>query len=282
MPAPLDLDLLRTFVAVCETGNFSHAAPRIGRSQSAISMQMQRLEQLVDRQLLVRGSRTVKPNAPGADFLVYARRLLRLSDEALASVSRPQERGRVRLGVPDDYAAALLPPALSRFAREHPRVTVELACEPSRKLVPAIEQGRLDLAIITRLPDQPLEVLRLENLVWVTAPDHATWEEDPLPLALFEDCAARRNLLEGLNHAGRSYRSAYSSESTLGLIAAVQSGLAVAGLARCSVPPALRIIGEAQGLPALRDLELGLLGDSTESAPAIRRLAQFLRQELAK
>jgi DNA-binding transcriptional LysR family regulator len=101
-------------------------------------------------------------------------------------------------------------------------------------------------------------------------------------LALFEDSAARRNLLEGLSHAGRSYRSAYSSESTLGLIAAVQSGLAVAGLARCSVPPALRIIGEAQGLPALRDLELGLLGDSTERAPAIRRLAQFLRQELAQ
>ena len=282
MTAPLDLDLLRTFVAVCETGNFSNAAPRIGRSQSAISMQMQRLEQLVDRQLLVRGPRTVKPNSPGADFLVYARRLLRLSDEALASVSRPQERGRVRLGVPDDYAAALLPPALSSFAREHPQVTVELACEPSRRLVPAIEQGRLDLAIITRLPDQALEVLRRENLVWVTAPDHATWEEDPLPLALFEDSAARTNLLEGLSHVGRSYRSAYSSGSTLGLIAAVQSGLAVAGLARCSVPPALRIIGEAQGLPALRDLELGLLGDSTESAPAVKRLAQFLRQELAQ
>ena len=100
-----------------------------------------------------------------------------------------------------------------------------------------------------RCRDQPLEVLRRENPVWVAAPDHAAWEEDPLPLALFEDCAARRNLLEGLSHAGRSYRCAYSSESTLGLIAAVQSGLAVAGLARCSVPPALRIIGEPQGLP---------------------------------
>jgi len=282
MTAPLDLDLLRTFIAVCETGNFSNAAPRIGRSQSAVSMQMQRLEQMVGRQLLVCGPRTVKPNAPGADFLVYARRLLRLSDEAWASVNRPEEFGRVRLGVPDDYAASLLPPVLSRFAREHPRVTVELACEPSRLLVPAIDQGRLDLAIITRLPDQPLEVLRRENLVWVAAPDHAAWEDDPLPLALFEDCAARTNLLEALSHAGRSYRCAYSSESTLGLIAAVQSGLAVAGLARCSVPPTLRIIGEAQGLPTPRDLELGLLGDKTESTPAIKRLAQFLRRELAQ
>ncbi|MDR3669981.1 MAG: LysR substrate-binding domain-containing protein [Holophaga sp.] len=282
MNAPLDLDLLNTFIAVCETGNFSNAVPRVGRSQSAISMQMQRLEETVGHRLLERGPRIVTPNASGADFLVYARRLLRLSDEALASVNRPEERGRVRLGVPDDYASSLLPPVLSRFAREHPRVTVELACEPSRRLVPAIEQGRLDLAIITRLPDQPLEVLRRENLVWVAAPDHAAWEADPLPLAMFEGCAARTNLLEALSHAGRSYRRAYSSESTLGLIAAVQAGLAVAGLARCSVPPALRIIGEAEGLPALRDLEMGLLGDSRGSAPAIKRLAQFLRRELAR
>ena len=282
MTAPLDLDLLKTYVAVCETGNFSHAAPRIGRSQSAISMQMQRLEQLVGRQLLVRGPRTVEPNAPGSDFLIYARRLLRLSDEALASVGRPEESGRVRLGVPDDYAASLLPPVLSRFGREHPRVTVELACEPSRQLVPAIEQGRLDLAIVTRLPNQPMEVLRRENLVWVAAPDHAAWEEDPLPLALFDGCAARTNLLDALSRAGRSYRCAYSSSSTLGLIAAVQAGLAVAGLARCSVPPGLRIIGAAQGLPALRDLELGLLGHPAQSAPAILRLAQFLRRELAQ
>jgi DNA-binding transcriptional LysR family regulator len=245
-------------------------------------MQMQRLEQQVGRQLLVRGPRTVRPNAPGADFLVYARRLLRLSDEAWASVSRPEESGRVRLGVPDDYAASLLPPVLSRFAREHPRVTVELTCEPSRQLVPAIEQGRLDLAIVTRLPNQPVAALRRENLVWVAAPDHAAWEDDPLPLALFEDCAARTHLLEALGRAGRPYRCAYSSGSTLGLIAAVQAGLAVAGLARCSVPPALRIIGEAEGLPALEDLELGLLGNPAANTPAIERLAQFLRRELAQ
>ena len=281
MAAPLDLDLLRTFVAVCDTGNFSAAAPRIGRSQSAISMQMQRLEQMVGRQLLVRGPRTVTPNGPGADFLVYARRLLHLSDEAWASVNRPEESGRVRLGVPDDFAAALLPPVLSRFGREHPRVLVELVCEPSRQLVAAMDQGRLDLAIITRLPNQPMEVLRRENLVWVAAPDQATWEDDPLPLALFDGCAARTHLLEALHRAGRAYRCAYSSSSTLGLIAAVQAGLAVAGLARCSVPPTLRIMGLAQGLPPLRDLELGLLEPPADPAPAIRRLAQFLRREMA-
>ena len=141
---PLDLDLLRTFVAVVESGNFSSAAPRVGRSQSAVSMQMQRLEQELGRPLLTRMPRTVVPNAAGDDLLIYARRLLKLSDEARASVSRPDEAGTVRLGVPDDYAAFLLPPVLARFAEDYPRVNVELVCEPSRLLVPAIDEGRID------------------------------------------------------------------------------------------------------------------------------------------
>ena len=115
MMNPLDIDLLRTFVAVVETGSFSNAAPRIGRSQSAVSMQMQRLEQAVGKQLLIRGPKAVTPNAAGSDFLVHARRLLKLSDEAWASVTRPEESGSVRLGVPDDYAAFLLPPALAQL-----------------------------------------------------------------------------------------------------------------------------------------------------------------------
>ena len=107
MAAPLDLNLLKTFVAVVESGSLSNAAPRVGRSQSAVSMQMQRLEEMVGNQLLVRGPRTVTPNAIGEDFLIYARRLLKLSDEAWASVTRPKETGSVRLGVPDDYAVEL-------------------------------------------------------------------------------------------------------------------------------------------------------------------------------
>ncbi|RVA46536.1 LysR substrate-binding domain-containing protein, partial [Mesorhizobium sp. M7A.F.Ca.CA.004.11.1.1] len=248
MATPLDLNLLKTFVAVVESGSLSNAAPRVGRSQSAVSMQMQRLEEMVGNQLLVRGPRTVTPNAIGEDFLIYARRLLKLSDEAWASVTRPKETGSVRLGVPDDYAAFLLPPVLSRFAAEHPLVTVELICEQSTALVKTLAEGRLDLAIITRLPEQPLEVIRLERFVWVASPNHVAWEADPLPVALFEPgCAARMNVLQALGDADRSYRCTYSSASLLGLIAVVQAGLAVAGLAMRSVPPSLRIVGGNEG-----------------------------------
>lgn len=283
MAAPLDLNLLKTFVAVVESGSLSNAAPRVGRSQSAVSMQMQRLEEMVGNQLLVRGPRTVTPNAIGEDFLIYARRLLKLSDEAWASVTRPKETGSVRLGVPDDYAAFLLPPVLSRFAAEHPLVTVELICEQSTALVKTLAEGRLDLAIVTRLPEQPLEVIRLERFVWVASPNHVAWETDPLPVALFEPgCAARMNVLQALGDADRSYRCTYSSASLLGLIAVVQAGLAVAGLALRSVPPSLRIIGGNEGLPVLPDLEIGILRNPLSTTPAVERLNDFLRRDLAQ
>jgi DNA-binding transcriptional LysR family regulator len=283
MAAPLDLNLLKTFVAVVESGSLSNAAPRVGRSQSAVSMQMQRLEEMVGNQLLVRGPRTVTPNAIGEDFLIYARRLLKLSDEAWASVTRPKETGSVRLGVPDDYAAFLLPPVLSRFAAEHPLVTVELICEQSTALVKTLAEGRLDLAIVTRLPEQALDVIRLERFVWVASPNHVAWESDPLPVALFEPgCAARMNVLQALGDADRSYRCTYSSASLLGLIAVVQAGLAVAGLAQRSVPPSLRIIGGNEGLPVLPDLEIGILRNPLSTTPAVERLNDFLRRDLAQ
>ena len=283
MAAPLDLNLLKTFVAVVESGSLSNAAPRVGRSQSAVSMQMQRLEEMVGNQLLVRGPRTVTPNAIGEDFLIYARRLLKLSDEAWASVTRPKETGSVRLGVPDDYAAFLLPPVLSRFAEDHPLVTVELVCEQSTALVKTLAEGRLDLAIVTRLPDQPLDVIRLERFVWVASPNHVAWQGDPLPVALFEPgCAARMNVLQALGQADRSYRCTYSSASLLGLVAVVQAGLAVAGLAQRSVPPSLRIIGGNEGLPALPDLEIGILRNPLSTAPAVDRLHDFLHRDLAQ
>ena len=283
MAAPLDLNLLKTFVAVVESGSLSNAAPRVGRSQSAVSMQMQRLEYLVGNQLLVRGPRTVTPNAIGEDFLIYARRLLKLSDEAWASVTRPKETGSVRLGVPDDYAAFLLPPVLSRFAEDHPLVTVELICEQSTALVKTLAEGRLDLAIVTRLPDQPLDVIRLERFVWVASPNHVAWQADPLPVALFEPgCAARMSVLQALGEADRSYRCTYSSASLLGLIAVVQAGLAVAGLAQRSVPQSLRIIGANEGLPALPDLEVGILRNPLSTTPAVDRLHDFLRRDLAQ
>jgi len=277
----LDLELLRTFIAVAETGSFTNAAPRVNLSQSAVSMQMQRLEQCVGKQLLIRTTKAVLPNAAGIDLLPYARRLLTLSDEAWSAITNEPEAGSVRLGVPDDYAASLLPQLLRRFASEHPQIAVELVCEQSDRLNVAIQENRIDLALVTRVADQPMEILRRERLVWVASPTHAAWEIDPLPVALFDTSTARTNVITALTNSNRSYRCTYSSASFSGLVTIVQTGLAVGALAMCSVPASLRIIGEAEGLPPIKDLEIGVVRNRLSNQPAAEQLYQVLVRDLS-
>lgn len=280
MPRPLDLDLLRTLAAVADTGSFSLAAHRVGRSQSAVSMQIQKLETMLGKQLLHRGPKKVAPTPAGTDLLAYARRLLKISDEAWASVTRPEETGVVRLGVPEDYAVSLLTPILETFGRDHPRVTVDLVCGPSPGLAEAIEAESLDLAIVTRFAGYPAEVLRREPMVWVASPRHAAWERKPLPVALFQTFAARANILKVLADTDTAFERAYSSASPAGMITIVQAGLAVAGMALCGVPPSLKIVGENEGLPPLPDLEIGLLRGGSDSGPA-QRLREAIERDLA-
>lgn len=284
MSQPLDLDLLRTFVAVVESGSFSNAAPLVGRSQSAVSMQVQRLEQSVGRELFARGPQAARLNAAGDELLIYARKLLRLSDEARAAITRPEEVGSVRLGAPEDYVAQFLPPVLAQFAAMHPLVAVDLICEPSRQLVPAIASRRIDLAIVTRLLGQTFDIQRREPLVWVASRNHVAWEPDTLPIALFEaGCGpAHSHVLEALNGAARPYRVAYSSASLAGLIAVVEAGVAVAGLPRCSVPPSLRIVGQREGLPFLQELEISVLCNPLSGSSAAQSLRDFLTRELSR
>lgn len=279
MSRPLDLELLGTLLAIAETGSFSMAAQRIGRSQSAVSMQMQKLEAEIGLPLLERGPRKVTTTAAGRDLLAYAHRLLRISDEARAHLTRPEERGAVRLGVPEDYVTALLPPILERFGREFPRVTVGLSCASTQELTKSVARGALDLAIVTRFAEYPATVLRREPMVWVASPRHAVWQRDPLPVALFQTCAARANILKALSDSDRRFVDTYSSASLAGMAAIVQAGLAVAGLALCSVPQSLRIVGENEGLPPIADLEIGLLRAGTGGGAA-QRLQEAIEREL--
>ncbi len=283
MADPLDLNLLRSFVAVVECRGVLHAAQRVGRSQSAVSMQIQRLEEIVGRPLFRRDGRTLRPNPAGEDLLHHARRLLRLSDEALASVRRPEEAGLVRLGVPEDYAAHLLLPVLARFSREHPLVEIELTCEPSPALLQRLQTGRIDLALLTRNPDQSFAVIRREQFVWAAKPDSEIWLRDPLPVALFEaGDIARRYAVEALQGAERSFRVVCSSRSLNGLIAVAQEGLAVVGLVESCVPPGLARIGAAEGLPPLPMFDLSLVAAPGTPGPAVAELFEFLARDIAR
>ena len=283
MPEPLDLSLLRSFVAVIDCGSIQLAAARVGRSQSAVSMQIKRLEDILGKPLFHREGRSLRSNPAGEELLLHARRRLRLSDEAMASLSRPEAAGVVRVGTPEDYAAHLLGPALTRFAQEFPLAEIQLTFDSSPALLRLMEAGKLDMALVTREPRQPFAVLRRERFVWAAAPEHGAWMRDPLPVALFEaGDIARRFAVEALQAVDRPFRVVSSSHSLFGLIATAQAGLAVAGVVESCLTPDLIRIGEAEGLPALPVLDLSLVHAPGEPGPLAASLADFLTRELCR
>lgn len=242
------IDWLRAFVAVVDAGSLSGAAPLVHRSQSAVSMQIKKLETALGRHVLLRGPRHLEVTPAGAELLSYARRVLDLQAEAHAALFGPKLAGRVRLGVPDDYASAYLTPVLRSFAHRYQGVEIELTCEQSTSLIPRITRGELDLALVSQDKPQRGRFLFDEPLVWVGSPQFEVWRRDPLPIAVYESTSmARQATLAALGTRRRGYHLVYHSPSLAGQLAAVESGLAVAVLTRCSVPAHLQIL---QNLPA--------------------------------
>ncbi len=254
MPTNLPTELLRTFVAIADTGNFSQAAEQVHRTQSAVSMQIKRLEELLEKTLFTRDSRHSSLTADGLTLLGYARRILKLNEEAVSLLTQPELSGWVRIGLPDDYATRFLPEILAGFSRSHPRVQVEVICEPSTQLRQRIKRHELDLAMTTSaVPDEEHTLLlSCEAVVWATSEQHLPHEDKPLPLALFpNDCIYRTWAIEALEEAGVEYRIAYSSPSNMGLQSAVIAGLAVTATSLSIIPPGMRQLRPDEGVPLL-------------------------------
>nr|WP_315466337.1 LysR family transcriptional regulator [uncultured Rhodoferax sp.] len=250
------IDWLRAFVAVVDAGSLSGAAPSLHRSQSAVSMQIKKLEGVLGQPVLLRGPRHMEMTPAGTELLSYARRMLELQAQAQAALFGPQLEGRIRLGVPDDYATTYLAPVLRSFASRYHGVEIELTCEQSTSLIPKVVRGDLDLALVSRDKPQRGKLLFQEPLVWVGAPQFEVWRKTPLPLAVYESGSmARTATIAALAAKRRTYRVVYHSSSLAGQVAAVESGLAVAVLTRCSVPASLQPL---QNLP--KDYELPPLG----------------------
>jgi DNA-binding transcriptional LysR family regulator len=166
----LQIDWLRAFVAVVDAGSLSSAAPLLHRSQSAVSMQIKKLEGVLGKSVLLRGPRHMEITAAGAELLSYARRMLELQAQTQAALFGPELEGRIRLGVPDDYASIYLAPVLRSFASRHHGVEIELTCEQSTSLIPKVVRGELDLALVSRDKPQRGKLLFQEPLVWVGRP----------------------------------------------------------------------------------------------------------------
>ena len=288
MPLSLDPDLLRTLTAFSDTGSFTRAATLVNRTQSAVSMQMRRLEELVGRPLFLKSGRSVVLSEDGKALVGYARRILRVHDEAMARFTdAPELTGTVRVGTPDDYALALLPTVLARFAATYPTIHLEVRCDRTVVLRELLDRGEVDLAIVSRgigaEDGQENGILLSEEpVVWATSETHLAHEIDPLPLALFiAPCPVRTLALDELEQRGRSYRLLFSSHSAMGIIAAVRSGLAVTAIASSSLWPGLRRLAEDDGFPPLAPVQVMLCRSMRADNPAVTRLADHILAQLS-
>lgn len=278
----LQTDWLKCFVAVVDAGSLTAAGPELHRSQSAVSMQLKKLEAAVGCRLLERGTRHLQLTDEGQTLLGYARRMLDLQAEAQAALQGEALSGLIRLGVPDDYAARYMTPVLKRFAPRHGGVEIQLDCEQSTRLIPRVASGDLDLALISRDHARRGTLLFHEPMVWVGSPQFDIWQRTPLPIAVYEpESLGRRSALQSLAVQGRPYKVVYNSSSLAGQIAAVESGLAVAVLTQCSAPPHLQILGAEQGLGPLAPMEVAVYrSTASKGSKAVDRLHRMLVQTL--
>lgn len=286
LPAALDPDLLRAFAYIAEEGSFTRAARRVGRTQSAVSMQVQRLEGLLGERLLCRGKGgTVQLTQHGQFLLARARELLALNDEIWTSFRTPAVQGTVRLGTPDDYALRYLPQILARFAERHPAVEVDVLCLPSSDLVERLRVGELDLSLCSEghePPGWPAVPLSRGKLTWITsgaASDRAApHRRDPLPLALGEQCAWCLAAVRALEREGRRYRLAYRSSTQVGTHAPVLAGLAVTVSSTAWLPEGLRPVRPEEGLPELPEFGILMLKGPEARQPVTDALAAYIEE----
>ncbi|MEF2074316.1 LysR substrate-binding domain-containing protein [Consotaella aegiceratis] len=260
--ARLEFDLLQTFVAICESGNFSKAAERVHRTPSAVSLQVKKLEETLGRELFRREARAVTLTGDGEVLLGFARQLLKLSDKAMAYFMTPPMEGKVRFGAPFDSGVIAIPDLLARFASTHPHVEVDVRLDSSRELRRLCRAGEIDLALMScdESNGEGLEIVHTEPLVWVGLRHGQAVERSPIPLALADSgCSWRSRALAALDAAGIAYRVAYSSEYCQGQIAAVKADLAIAPLPlSVAEAPFVRLDGRT-GLPSLGSYDVQLM-----------------------
>ncbi len=278
----LEICLLRTFVAVNETGSITSAGRQIGRTQPAVTHQIHRLEKALGKPLFAGDRRHLNLTPDGEILLGYARTLLNLNDEIRERFRAPDIAGHVRLGVPDLYAAFLLPAVLGRFSRAYPQIEIELRCSRSVHLHAALQRDEVDVAVMTRQPEfGAATVVREEPLIWVAARDYPVSTQGTLPLALLPAGSIyRQHALDALGHVGRSWTITAVSDSIAGLQAAVYAGLAVSIFPLCALNQNMRRLGRADGLPDLPAMEIVLQRKPSGVGPAAEHLAQYVEGEL--
>jgi DNA-binding transcriptional LysR family regulator len=282
MPLNLDMAVLRTLVAAHELGAFNRAAKTVGRSQSAVSQQVSKLEDRLGIDLFRKDGRGLAPTEAGEVLLGFARQIIDLNDEAVARLNSGHIDGTVRLGFPSDFADTWLPTALGRFKRSHPNVKIEATVDRNSVLTDRLEMGQLDLImLLTETARVTSETLADLPMVWIGAANSTHRSTEPLLLAVLEaPCSFRSAATSALNAAGIPWRIAFTTPSLSGLWAAVDAGLGVTVRTAESAPERLAVIHPSAGLPALPMAHLFLSSAERELSPAATRFKTILTDTL--
>ncbi|MGJ7569851.1 LysR substrate-binding domain-containing protein [Variovorax sp. RB2P76] len=279
----VDIDLLRVFDTVVRIGSFTTAAKALSRTQSAVSMQLRRLEEQLGVQLVARGTRQLAPTPEGMQLLPLARQMLSLNDQLFHDVDTQEVSGSIRIGSIEHYATRVLPVLVAEFCRQHPRIHVELHHGVS-SVMHAELGARYDMVIGVGAVGSG-EGLRLtkSRIVWASTAGSATHLQRPLPLALNPEGAMLRDwATHALDRAGIPWRIAYTSTSVTGLEAAVRAGIAVGVFREATISKRLKILGAKEGMPSLPDSEVWLATVPLPGRKAVELLEAFLIQKLRK
>ncbi|KTC87458.1 LysR substrate-binding domain-containing protein [Legionella drozanskii] len=279
----LDTVTLQCFLAVADTGSFTKAADKVGRTQSAISQQIAKLEQITEKSLINRG-KTFSLTTDGELFLGYARKIFELHREALDRFKEPELAGEIRFGLPEDFATMVLSDVLVDFSRLHPRVTLNVECDLTLNIFTRFTQGKSDLVLLkTHQPETLLKAVNIwsEAVEWIGKPDFFSSMDrnSIIPLVLSpQPCVYRENVIQTLEKAGLRWRLVYSSPSYAGRMAAVKAGLGISAIQRTMIPSYLESI-ENPILPKLNNIHISLLKKEGANK-AIESLEYFLLKRL--
>lgn len=280
----LDLDLLRTLVAIADHETFGAAAEAVQRTQSAVTQQMQRLEEQLGLTLFERQGRSKLLTRHGKKLLEYARQLLTINDEALRMLREGDLTGSLRIGAPHDVADTILPVLLSHIARSSPALRLEIHVGRSPFLMESLRRGEIDLTVSTR-EDPTLEgiVLRTTPTIWVCSADFVYERGTPVPLILADEPSLFRKLsLEALTQAGVPWRIAYLAPSLIGIKAALRGGLGITARSIDLLAADMRILGENDGLPRLPDVTYYLWARPNAVNPVARHVFSMLKTALQR
>lgn len=279
----LSLDVMRTFVTIAEVGSFQKAGDLLGRTQPAISLQMKKLEQMVERSLFEKNGQSYQLNNDGKWLLTQAKAMLAINDDVFRQFGKQRLQGKLRLGIPNEFASTLLPSIIGEFSQRYPDVTLEVTSALSRELLADKNADMFDLilALIPSEQEQQGEIVLNDELVWVGDPNHRIADKSIQLVVAPNGCVYRSRIIEKLKRQTHTWKITFTNADLYGLVAAIQQGLGITALAKSSLPAALSIIKNPR-LPVLGRINICLINQDTQQHQISTTLADFIKARLKR